>query len=280
MQQQVQNLFSLVRRFKLHHAGSIVCVMLGWCWLTQAGAQLSQPAAQPAASALRVAVQGNIFSRLEKSMPTGVLVEATDAILTGMGKSPSYINMPVGEALKDLKAGTVAVVAGVVQTPALKDSAYFSDPILNEFNIAVTLKSKSFELTGIADLQGKKVGARIGYHYPMLENNSNIELLRFATDGEMLRALLFGSIDLAIIAGISDIYTFRSEGIMKKLEVLKTALGKVPLVVAFSKIHFSQQDVAAFNQGLAGLKASQNWESILEKNGLADLVKDWPLLAQ
>ncbi len=277
MQQQFRSLLGVFYAFTFRQIGSCLCVLLGWSCIPQV---VAQTVVQPTASALRVAVPGNIFSRLDKSIPTGVLVEVTDVLLMGMGKLPAYINMPTVEALTDLKAGTIAVVAGVVQTPAMQESAYFSDPILSEFNVAVTLKNKGFDLTGIADLQNKNIGSRIGYQYPMLENNSHIQLSRYATDGEMLRALLFGSIDLAVIAGISDIYTFRSEGIMKKLEILKTAIGKVPLVVAFSKMHFSQQDVAVFNQGLTELKSSPKWNSILEKNGLVDLMKDWSLLSK
>lgn len=229
---------------------------------------------------LRIAVPGNLFARLEKSVPTGVFIETMDAILRKMGKSPTYIYMPVGDALNDLKDGAIAAVAVVVQTPRIKDLAFFSDPIIKEYNVAATLKNKGFNLSSVSDLRGKKVGGRVGYQYPLVERDTQIEMLRYQSDGEMMRALLFAQIDLALIAGVSDVYTFRSEGVMTRLEVLKTSVGMVPLVAAFSKKHFSKESVAEFNKHLASFIGSEEWQAILESNGQADLVKDWPLLKQ
>jgi ABC-type amino acid transport substrate-binding protein len=54
----------------------------------------------------------------------------------------------------------------------------------------------------------------------------------------------------------------------------------VPLVVAFSKEKFSKESVDAFNLALTDFRKTDEWQAILEKNGMADLVKDWPILAQ
>lgn len=232
-----------------------------------------------AKDALRIAIPGNTHARIEKAVPTGIFIQTMDAILKKMGKSPTYINMPIGEALGELKSGTIAAAAVVVLTPKIKDTAYFSDPIIKEYNIAVTLKNKGFNLSKISDMYGKKVGARVGYQYPLVESEKQIELLRYQTDGEMMRSLLFGETDLVLIAGISNIYTFRSEGIMTRLQVLKTSVGVVPLVVAFSKDRFSKENVDTFNSELAKFMKSDEWENILESNGQADLVKDWPMIA-
>ncbi len=236
--------------------------------------------ASDSASVFRVAVPGNVFSRLEKSAPTGVFIETMDSILRKMGRNPTYINMPTGEALNDLKDGTISAATVVVPSARIKDTAYLSDPIIREYNIAVTLKNKGFSLASIADLHGKNIGARIGYQYPLLEQDKNIELMRYPTDGEMLRSLLFGTIDVAMISGISDIYTLRSEGIITRLEMLKYSVGMVPLVVAFSKVHFSKESVDAFNHALTEFRKTDEWSAILERNGMADLVKDWPILKQ
>lgn len=278
---------------RLLHSLRITGALALFCVTTQLMAQVVESATSDANAegagakkrlgtdqVLRIAVPGNLFARLEKSVPTGVFVETMDAILKKMGKSPTYIYMPISDALNDLKDGAIASVAVVVQTPKIKDLAFFSDPIVKEYNVAVTLKNKGFNLSTISDLRGKKVGGRVGYQYPMVEKDKQIQMLRYQSDGEMMRALLFAEIDLALIAGVSDVYTFRSEGVMTRLDVLKTSVGMVPLVAAFSKKHFSKESVAEFNKQLASFIGGEEWQAILESNGQADLVKDWPMLAQ
>lgn len=273
----------------LRIVAALICLCVGMHVVAQeaapasAGTPLEEGAVKDKRSVkdvLRIAIPSNVFARIEKTVPTGIFIETMDAVLKKLGKSPTYINMPIGEALNELKGGSIAAAAVVVQTPRIKDIAYFSDPIIKEYNIAVTLKNKGFSLSKISDLYGKKVGARVGYQYPLVEKEKLIELLRYQTDGELMRSLLFRETDLVLIAGISNIYTFRSEGIMTRLEVLKTSVGVVPLVVAFSKDRFSKENVDAFNRELALFQGSDEWARILESNGQADLVKDWPMIAQ
>lgn len=227
-----------------------------------------------------VAIPGNLFASLERGNPSGIFIETMDVLLKQSGMAPTYINMPTGDALRDLKAGAVSVATVVVPIPRIKDDAYFSDPLVTENNVAVTLKDKGFNLSRVSDLRGKRIGARTGYQYPLLDKDPGIQLMRYNSDGEMLRSLLFGVVDVAIISAISDIYAFRSEGIMTRMEILNTSVGAVPLVAAFSKKHFSKESVDAFNQALAKFKQSPEWQELLEKNGLADLVKDWPMVTE
>ncbi|TSA11341.1 MAG: hypothetical protein D4R74_13325 [Betaproteobacteria bacterium] len=227
-----------------------------------------------------MAIPGNLFASLEKGVPTGIFLETVDALLKKSGVAPTYLNMPTGEAIQSLNAGAVAMATVVVPVPRIKDAAYFSDPIVIEHNIAVTLKDKGFDLGKVADLRGRRIGARTGYQYPLLQKDPGIVLQRFQTDGEMLRALLFGAVDVVIISAISDIYAFRSEGIMTRMEILKTSVGTVPLVAAFSKKQFTKESVDAFNRALEEFKNSPEWQDILERNGVADLVRDWPMVTE
>lgn len=225
-----------------------------------------------------VAIPGNVFASLEKSVPTGIFIETMDVLLKKAAITPTYLNMPTGDAFRDLIAGTVSVALVVVPRPGEGESVYFSAPIVNEHNIAVTLRGKAFSLSKVSDLRGKKIGTRTGYQYPLLEKDPSIELQRFQTDGEMLRSLLFGQVEVVIISAISDLYAFRNEGIMTRMEVLKTAVGTVPLLAAFSKKRFTKENVDAFNRELVSFKQSPAWPELLEKNGMADLVKDWPMV--
>lgn len=238
------------------------------------------PATAASMLAIKVAVPGNVFARLEKDKASGVVVEAADALLRKQGMQPTYLTMSTNDALSDLSKGAIGAATVVVPTPRVQEVAYVSDPVVSEYNIVISLKGKAFELNRIADLYGKRIGARLGYQYPSLDKDAKLQLSRFQSDGEMMRALLFGKIDAAIISAISDVYAFRSEGIMTRLDVLKMAVGTVPLAVAFSRQQFTQADVDAFNRSLASFKQQPEWQNILERNGIADLAKEWPLAAE
>lgn len=73
----------------------------------------------------------------------------------------------------------------------------------------------------------------------------------------MLRALFFGQVEVIIISAISDLYAFRSEGIMTRMEILKTSVGTVPLVAAFSKKIFTKGSVDAFR---VWMPSTRNWK--------------------
>jgi ABC-type amino acid transport substrate-binding protein len=262
----------LSRRSHLRMALSCLLVFTSPLALAQSG--------QAGGSVFRVALPGNIFAQLGKAGPEGVFLETMDAVLKRMGKTPQYTIMPTGEALIEAVSGKISAATVVVPSPRLASTLWLSEPLVDESNIVVTLKDKAFALKRVADLKDKRLGARQGYRYPMLENQPGIVFERYSTDGEMLRALLFEKIDAILLSAISDIFAMRSEGIMKRLLVLDNAAGSVPFVAAFSKGHFSQQELQDFNKALAEFKRSPQWEQVLERNGLSELAKPWPMITE
>lgn len=258
-----------------------------WCALalvlgSLAGSSLAQSQATAPAEpgVFRVAVPGNLFARLGKTGAEGPFLETMDTVLKRMGKTPQYVIMPTGDALAEVTNGTISAATVVVPSAKLSETMWLSEPLVTESNIVLALKEKVFPLKSLANLQGKRIGARQGYRYPLLENKSGTVLQRYSTDGEMLRALLFGQVDVILCSAISDIFALRSEGIMKRLVVLDKAVGSVPLVATFSKKHFTAADLDAFNSGLAEFKKSPQWKQVLERNGLADLSEPWAMIAQ
>ena len=229
---------------------------------------------------VKIAVPGNIFATLVKSRPTGVLLETLDLLLRQTKDVPSYITMPTDDAIKGLQEGTLDIATVIVPTPRVKEVAWLSDPIITEYSIVMVPKGKAFPFTRVSDLYNKRIGVRIGYQYPLLDSNENVNLSRYRSDGEMIRALLFDHVDAIMVAAISDNSTFRTEGILTRFEMLKMAVGTVPITVAFSKKHYTQQDVESFNRSLGQFKQSPDWQGMMDHNGLSTLVKDWPLITQ
>lgn len=262
--------------------GVALLFFAAWHGMGHAAAPDPQSAtpATPTIPATYVAVPGNIFSTLSKGAPSGVFIQATDAVLRQMGKTPSYVSIPTTAALQSLEQGKIDIATAIVPTARLRENVWLSDPLLTEYSVAVTRKGKDFPVARVADLYGKKIGGRAGFRYAAIEEDPNIGIIRYQNDAEMIRALLFGAVDVVLIGAMSDISGLRTEGVIKRLDILPVAVGSVPLVLAFSKKLFSEADVQQFNRLLAEHKKSAAWQDILNQNGFADLVREWPLIAQ
>ena len=147
-----------------------------------------------------------------------------------------------------------------------------------EYNVLVVRKGEGFKLTNVSDLYGKKIGARIGYKYPLIERNPNVALDRQPKDGINIRNLILGDTDAAIVGGVSDVYSLYSEGVMTDLEILNKALSPIGLGVELSSRYFNRSQLHRFNRLQASLKQSNVWRLILANNGMEELVVDWKTL--
>ena len=156
----------------------------------------------------------------------------------------------------------------------------YTDPIVSEFNMVAIRADQTVSVKKLGDLHGLHLGGRQGYLYPLLEADPEIHIERFQQDGELIRNLIHGKIDAAIISALSDVYKLRAEGVMSRIRVLDHAVGEVPLRAVLSRRVVSEADLADFNRRLAELRAGPVWKDILERNGFADLAVDWPMVAR
>ncbi|MBS4098741.1 MAG: ABC transporter substrate-binding protein [Sulfuricella sp.] len=225
-----------------------------------------------------VAVPGNVLSTLDKGVPRGVFIRAVDAVLREMGKTPAYLLIPTSVALNSLEEGKLDVGTAIVPLARDQERVWFSAPILTEYSVVAVLRNKTFPLARIADLYGRKIGARVGFRYPMLDGDQGVTIARYRSEGEMIRALLFGEVDGILISSVTEINVLRTEGMISKLDILPIAVDRVPLIAAFSKKSFSADEVRDFNVHMDSFKKGPVWAAILNQNGLADLVRDWPLI--
>jgi ABC-type amino acid transport substrate-binding protein len=236
------------------------------------------PEAAAAQPRVLIGVPYNVFSKLDQGRPVGIMLETLDALVQQMGFQPSYISIPPSDMVAALESGQIDIASVRIQSARSKEKSHFSSPIVTEFNIPITRAGSDLKIRSIADLQGKSIAGRIGFHYPALENVPNLKLERYDSDAAMVRALLLKKVDIAIIAGLSDIFMFRTEGVLRQVEISDAAIGSVPLRVAFSAKRFSAEQVVDFNKRLAEFQQGDDWQGVLDRNGFADLVKDWPSL--
>lgn len=227
-----------------------------------------------------VAVPGNVLSALDKGTPRGIFVQAVDAVLRRMGRTPSYLLIPTTLALASLEEGKLDVGTAIVPLARDQQRVWFSQPVLTEYSVVATLRGQAFALRRLADLHGRKLGARVGYQYPLLDGDGEVRVTRYHSDGEMIRALLFHEVEAILIAGMTEVNSLRTEGMIARFDILPVAIDTVPLVAAFSRQTFSTDEVRTFDAEMAAFKQTPAWQEILNQNGFADLVNPWPLLSR
>lgn len=166
------------------------------------------------------------------------------------------------------------------KTTKHKDVGLFTNPIITEYNVIAVRKGEAFSLVKVADLQGKTLGIRAANEYKPPPQYSDIILQKFETKGDVLRALILKQTDAAIISSLADMYDFRTEGVMNRIDILDKAVNFIEVGAVFSKRMFTQQDVDNFNSHLKALKQEPAWAEILSRNGFGDLMREWELIGE
>lgn len=225
---------------------------------------------------VRISLAGNAFANFQQGRPSGLFAEVASMVMSDMGLQSGFISMPADAALKALEEKRLDVATVILKTPRIAEKFRFSDPVLTDYQVVVVRRGKGFALKSVADLRGKRIGLRKGYRYDLLNDEAPFSRQAYNSDGEMIRDLLQGELDAILLSGISDVFALRSEGIMSQLEILGASVGKIPMMLAFSKSRFSEEDVKKFNQYLSQMVASGSWREIMERNGMGDLIEALP----
>lgn len=234
-----------------------------------------------ATSEFTIGLPNNLYGRTENGVPTGIIAEIINEIFRRMGYNYNFVNIGSENVITYFKIGKLGIL-GVQRKNskyknAFKDIGLFSDPIVKEYNIIAVRQGETFPLITTTDLQNKTLGMRAANEYDPPQN-LNINIQKFDSKGDILRALILKHTDASIITSLADAYDLRTEGVMKKVQVLDRAINYIEICAVFSKELFTQQDVDNFNSHLQALKKEPVWEDILSRNGFGDLVRDWDLV--
>lgn len=233
-----------------------------------------------AGDTLSLGIPGNApFTGLEGTHITGVIAEATVFALRSMGREVLPRALPFKRMYQWVHAGNLDVAVSVLRTPERATLAHYSIPIVTEYTVIVVPKGRPFPVQRVSDLRGKRIGGQLGFVYPQLEG-IGVELIYEKDYLTNLQKIAAGKLDGALIGSITGPFLARRLGLLEDIAFLPMAIGSVPLGAAFSKTAFTEDDLAAFNAALEHLLQSAAWQHILSTNGIADLVKEWPVVPQ
>lgn len=223
---------------------------------------------------IRIAIPGNMYADLNLGKPRGVIAEALSSVLNKLDITASYIVMSSSEAKEALDSGVVSLALSSLVFENAEGQTRYSKPLIQEYLLLLSTTASENDVNRISDMAAYHVGGREGYRYPTLDKHSDIVIEKFQKDGDIIRSLLLGDIDFALISSVSDISLFRSESIMQAFKTEEKAVGHVDLGIEFSE-SLPTELIVSINKELQVLMESKEWENILDRNGLADLVRDW-----
>jgi ABC-type amino acid transport substrate-binding protein len=229
---------------------------------------------------LRIGVPGSMYAHVVNGKPQGAIIELTVMVFEELGYTARLVVMPVNEILSGLRNGSLEAGAGLVLRGRPQEGIAFSGPVIREFSLPITRKGEQVQITSLKGLHGKKVGARVGFSYPGLDDKPQITLVRKRKDAEMLRDLILGSLDMALIGSVSDVFEFRSEGVRTEIDLPTYAVSYVDLGCSVSSKSLPLEVIDKFNTRLSAMLNEPLWKEILSRNGLEDLVRDWPLIKE
>lgn len=214
------------------------------------------------------------FTSLDNK-PSGLDIELVEAVAQQMGCQIVAQQGTWTDLISALKVGTVDLLLGASITPARQEYAHFSDPYRQE---QFVLFVRSADVAGypqntLADFigAGKKVGIISEYYYGAeFADLYNQETLKKqfveASLGELnLARLLDEDIDGMLEDSFVGHAMLRRKGLDKQIGAHSISMGNTDVFVMFSKATIKAEQVSAFNQALATIKADGRYNAILQR---------------
>lgn len=207
--------------------------------------------------------------------PAGLDIELVQAIAGQMGCDITAQQGTWMDLIGALKSGGVDLLLGASVTPARQEYAYFSDPYRQE---QFVLFVRSEDVAGypqntLADFvgSGKKVGIISEYYYgaefaELFKQDALKQQFIEASLGELnLARLLDQDIDGMLEDSFVGHAMLRRKGLDKQIGAHSISMGNTDVFVMFSKATVKPEQVSAFNQALAAIKADGRYNAIVQR---------------
>jgi polar amino acid transport system substrate-binding protein len=198
----------------------------------------------------------------------GLVSAIARAAFKKAGYDTTLVIKPWARALAEVERGEFDAILAVWYQPQRAEVLAFSDALwTNEIGF-YGRRSRSIDVSTLAALKPYTIGVVKDYANPPAFDAANLKTEPSVDDLTGMRKLLAGRVDLVLVDKTLGQYLLgtklRAEG--DKLEWRDPAVASVPLYIALSKkVPGYQERVAAFNQGLAALHRSGEYERIVRR---------------
>lgn len=211
------------------------------------------------------------YESMDGDKYVGIEIDIMNKVADRLGYELEIVAVDFDSVLPGVQTGTYDIgVSGFTVTEERKQNVLFSDVYYVE-GIAIVVPEGS-EITGIADLEGKKVAVQSGTTAESLCTENGYDINSYKNNVEAEQALATGSVDAWVIdkgVGLRMISAY-NESNETRLVMLDEALSEEPYAFAFKLGNTELADQV--NGVIQELISSGEMESIFAANGLEGYV--------
>ncbi|EKA5638189.1 transporter substrate-binding domain-containing protein [Vibrio navarrensis] len=207
----------------------------------------------------------------QDNMNKGISVEIVTEAFKTQGYDVDFKIMPWTRALNDVKEGRVDVLVATWFTQERTSYLNYSQPYLENSLKFIKRKGDSFEYQDMSSLTGKNVGIVRNYGYgDEFLNATNFNKPEANDLLTNAKKLLGNRIDLTLEDELVAKSILSGAGMnLADFEFTQNALSINPLHVTSGVANARNGEIiAAFNKGLAEIKANGTFDNILRKYGI------------
>lgn len=209
-----------------------------------------------------------LIPAVEGRETSGIMYDVLCDIMRRRNIAVSTIGAPKNRELRYIEQGKLDVYVTAREWVSNPEDYVFTDPVLYARDVALSKKSSPLRFNSAEDLIGKKLIAHLGFVYPHLSpyfDSGRIERIDAINGMSMLKMVLSGRADAAIMNDVVGNWMIRRLGIEDQLELSDTAFSEIGYRFLFTK---GKAGLAEFmNRQLEQMRKSGALNAIFQRYG-------------
>jgi polar amino acid transport system substrate-binding protein len=202
----------------------------------------------------------------------GVCIDLVNKVAQMLNLKITYKQYPWKRLLFNAQQGHVDAIMPLFRTEERDKYLYFDNlDLVEEENSLFTWKDNELHYDGsFENIQSYKIGVVTGYSYgEKFDRFSHFNKVTTQNDKHLVKMFKHKRFDVGI--GNRDVVMFnaKNENIADQIQFLEPYITKSPLYIAFSKARGLGDLSRKFSAALQRFKLTEEYQTILEKNGMA-----------
>lgn len=197
----------------------------------------------------------------------GILVDALPLFLQEANINIEISNFPLLRAEKGMEDGAIDVMVRSKSWTKNPDDYYWSDPIITNRDIILSLKNSPIEFSQISDLSGKKIGTIHGFKYPTLESlfrDKKLERIDALNTENSLQMLTHNHVEGIVISEAVAKWMIRNDkSLQNKFHFSQNAIDQNTIEYRFRKDEKLLPIIQKLHQGLTKSKKNKSFEKLI-----------------
>lgn len=217
--------------------------LLGLTFVLGAFAATHGAAARPLTVGLATSIPNQY---IENGRARGLIGEIAETVFQAAGLRTRYVELPWARLYESLHEGRMDAAIGVFGTPAMRERAHYSVPLMSPFTVIVARRDAAFQARSVADIEGIRLGSRLGLSYNALARHPGIVLVPAPADDNNIMKLMSHRIDGILLGNVTRLHEPRRRGLLERVEIL-ASVDRIPLGLAFADERFDAAFLARVN---------------------------------